>query len=71
MDLHEYKAKNMVCQQPQPFIAVQIGDKRKNTDAFVDYQADGTAISYDLFKYLKNMNLRKKELYFNPIQDTP
>ena len=49
---------------PQPFIAVQIGNERKRTYAFIDSGADGNTISYELFKELGNIELKETKAVF-------
>ena len=42
---------------PPPFIGVQFGQEQQETYAFIDSQANGNTISYELFQTLKNVNL--------------
>ena len=49
---------------PPPFIAVQIGNERLPTYAFIDSGADGNTISYEIFQQLTNVNLKETKAMF-------
>ena len=49
---------------PPPFIAVQMGQERIQTYAFIDTGADGNTISYEMFKTLKNVHLKDTDAVF-------
>ena len=44
---------------PPPFIAIQVGQERRETYAFIDSKANGNTISYELFRKLKDVTLIK------------
>ena len=49
---------------PPPFIAVQVGQEKLQTYAFIDSGADGNTISYELFKQIKNLHLSDTDAVF-------
>ena len=52
---------------PSPFIAIQLGNERLETYAFIVSEADGNTISYKLIKQLKYVHLKASTMCFNPI----